>query len=63
MKEKRLTQRDIDQLYRLREKIDRISARLESEGKNHTLSFGDNGDVCVQLSCAAAALDTILQEY
>lgn len=61
MKEKRLTQRDIEQLFRLRDKIDRISARIESEGKNHSL--GDNGDVCEQLACAVAGLETILQEY
>lgn len=61
MKERKLTQKDIEQLYRLRDKIDRISARLESEGKNHTLC--GNGDVCEQLSCAVAGLETILQEY
>ena len=59
---KRLTKKEVDTLYRLREKIDAIRAKVDPDDEID-LHIESNGTIGGQLSVASASLDTILQEY
>lgn len=57
---KRLTKAEIKAISSLDDRIRRMAAKMEENDVE--LHYG-NGSVEVQLNCAAAALETILQEY
>lgn len=59
---KRLTKREVETLYRLREKIDAIRVKVDPDDEMN-LQIEGNGTIGGQLSVASASLDTILQEY
>ena len=59
---KRLTKKEVETLYRLREKIDAIRAKVDPDDEMN-LQIEGNGTIGGQLSVASASLDTILQEY
>ena len=59
---KRLTKKEVETLYRLREKIDAIRAKVDPDDEMD-LQIEGNGTIGGQLSVASASLDTILQEY
>lgn len=59
---KRLTKKEVETLYRLREKIDAIRAKVDPNDEMD-LQIEGNGTIGGQLSVASASLDTILQEY
>ena len=59
---KRLTKKEVETLYRLREKIDAIRAKVDPDDEMN-LQIEGNGTIGGQLSIASASLDTILQEY
>ena len=59
---KRLTKREVETLYRLREKIDAIRDKVDPDDEMD-LQIEGNGTIGGQLSVASASLDTILQEY
>ena len=59
---KRLTKKEVETLYRLREKIDAIRAKVDPDDEMN-LQIEVNGTIGGQLSVASASLDTILQEY
>ena len=58
----KLTKKEVETLYRLREKIDAIRAKVDPDDEMD-LQIEDNGTIGGQLSVASASLDTILQEY
>ena len=58
----RLTKKEVETLYRLREKIDAIRAKVDPDDEMN-LQIEGNGTIGGQLSVASASLDTILQEY
>lgn len=58
----KLTKKEVEILYRLREKIDAIRAKVDPDDEMD-LQIEDNGTIGGQLSVASASLDTILQEY
>lgn len=57
---KRLTKAEVKAISSLDDRIRRMAAKMEENDVE--LHYG-NGSVEVQLNCAAAALETILQEY
>ena len=59
---KRLTKKEVETLYRLREKIDAIRDKVDPDDEMD-LQIEGNGTIGGQLSVASASLDTILQEY
>ena len=59
---KRLTKKEVEILYRLREKIDAIRAKVDPDDEMN-LQIEGNGTIGGQLSVASASIDTILQEY
>ena len=59
---KRLTKKEVETLYRSREKIDAIRAKVDPDDEMN-LQIEGNGTIGGQLSVASASLDTILQEY
>ena len=58
----KLTKKEVGTLYRLREKIDAMRARIDPDDEID-LQIEGNGTIGGQLSVASASLDTILQEY
>lgn len=58
----KLTKKEVESLYRLREKIDAMRARIDPN-EEIDLQIEGNGTIGGQLSVASASLDTILQEY
>ena len=58
----KLTKKEVESLYRLREKIDAMIARIDPN-EEIDLQIEGNGTIGGQLSVASASLDTILQEY
>ena len=58
----KLTKKEVEILYRLREKIDAIRAKVDPDDEMD-LQIEGNGTIGGQLSVASASLDTILQEY
>ena len=58
----KLTKKEVEILYRLREKIDAMRARIDPDDEMD-LQIEGNGTIGGQLSVASASLDTILQEY
>ena len=58
----KLTKKEVESLYRLREKIDAMMARIDPNEETD-LQIEGNGTIGGQLSVASASLDTILQEY
>lgn len=58
----KLTKKEVETLYRLREKIDAIRAKVDPDDEM-ALQIEGNGTIGGQLSVASASLDTILQEY
>lgn len=58
----KLTKKEVETLYRLREKIDAMRERIDPDDEMDLLVEG-NGTIGGQLSVASASLDTILQEY
>ena len=58
----KLTKKEVETLYRLREKIDAMIARIDPN-EEIDLQIEGNGTIGGQLSVASASLDTILQEY
>lgn len=58
----KLTKKEVETLYRLREKIDAIRAKVDPDDETN-LQIEGNGTIGGQLSVASASLDTILQEY
>ena len=58
----KLTKKEVEILYRLREKIDAIRAKVDPDDEMD-LQIEGNGTIGSQLSVASASLDTILQEY
>ena len=58
----KLTKKEVETLYRLREKIDAMRARIDPDDEMD-LQIEGNGTIGGQLSVASASLDTILQEY
>lgn len=58
----KLTKKEVETLYRLREKIDAIRAMVDPDDEMN-LQIEGNGTIGGQLSVASASLDTILQEY
>lgn len=58
----RLTKKEVETLYRLRDKIDAIRAKVDPDDEMN-LQIEGNGTIGGQLSVASASLDTILQEY
>ena len=58
----KLTKKEVETLYRLREKIDAIRAKVDPDDEMN-LQIEGNGTIGGQLSVASASLDTILQEY
>lgn len=58
----KLTKKEVEILYRLREKIDAIRAKVDPDDEMY-LQIEGNGTIGGQLSVASASLDTILQEY
>ena len=58
----KLTKKEVETLYRLREKIDAMRAKIDSDDEM-ALQIEGNGTIGGQLSVASASLDTILQEY
>ena len=58
----RLTKKEVETLYRLREKIDAIRAKVDPDDEM-ALQIEGNGTIGGQLSVASASIDTILQEY
>ena len=58
----KLTKKEVETLYRLREKIDAIRANVDPDDEMN-LQIEGNGTIGGQLSVASASLDTILQEY
>lgn len=58
----KLTKKEVETLYRLREKIDAIRAKVDPDDEMN-LQIEGNGTIGGQLSVATASLDTILQEY
>lgn len=58
----KLTKKEVETLYRLREKIDAIRAKVDPDDEMD-LQIEGNGTIGGQLSVASASLDTILQEY
>lgn len=58
----KLTKKEVEILYRLREKIDAIRAKVDPDDEMD-LQIEGNGTIGGQLSIASASLDTILQEY
>lgn len=58
----KLTKKEVETLYRLREKIDAIRAKIDPDDEMD-LQIDGNGTIGGQLSVASASLDTILQEY
>ena len=58
----KLTKKEVETLYRLREKIDAMRAKVDPDDEMD-LQIEGNGTIGGQLSVASASLDTILQEY
>ena len=58
----KLTKKEVEILYILREKIDAIRAKVDPDDEMD-LQIEGNGTIGGQLSVASASLDTILQEY
>ena len=58
----KLTKKEVETLYRLREKIDAIRAKVDLDDEMN-LQIKGNGTIGGLLSVASASLDTILQEY
>ena len=58
----KLTKKEVETLYRLREKIDAIRSKVDPDDEMN-LQIEGNGTIGGQLSVASASLDTILQEY
>lgn len=58
----KLTKKEVETLYRLREKIDAIREKVDPDDEMNLQIVG-NGTIGGQLSVASASLDTILQEY
>lgn len=58
----KLTKKEVETLYRLREKIDAMRAKIDPDDEMD-LQIEGNGTIGGQLSVASASLDTILQEY
>lgn len=58
----KLTKKEVETLYRLREKIDAIRAKVDPDDEM-ALQIEGNGTIGGQLSVASASIDTILQEY
>ena len=58
----KLTKKEVEILYGLREKIDAMRARIDPDDEM-ALQIEGNGTIGGQLSVASASLDTILQEY
>ena len=55
----RLTKKEVETLYGLREKIDAIRAKVDPDDEMN-LQIEGNGTIGGQLSVASASLDTIL---
>ena len=58
----KLTKKEVETLYRLREKIDAIRAKVDPDDEM-ALQIEGNGTIGGQLSVASASIDAILQEY
>ena len=58
----KLTKKEVEDLYRLREMIDAIREKVDPDDEMD-LQIEGNGTIGGQLSVASASLDTILQEY
>ena len=58
----KLTKKEVETLYRLREKIDAMRESIDPDDEMD-LQIEGNGTIGGQLSVASASLDTILQEY
>lgn len=58
----KLTKKEVETIYRLREKIDAIRAKVDPDDEMN-LQIEGNGTIGGQLSVASASLDTILQEF
>ena len=58
----KLTKKEVETLYRLREKIDAMRAKIDPDDEMN-LQIECNGTIGGQLSVASASIDTILQEY
>ena len=58
----KLTKKEVETLYRLRDKIDAIRENVDPDDEID-LQIKCNGTIGGQLSVASASLDTILQEY
>ena len=58
----KLTKKEVETLYGLRENIDAIRAKVDPDDEMD-LQIEGNGTIGGQLSVASASLDTILQEY
>ncbi len=58
----KLTKKEVETLYRLREKIDAMRAKIDPDDEMN-LQIEGNGTIGGQLSVASASIDTILQEY
>lgn len=62
MKRTRLNKRELQQLESVYEKLCTIEKKFQDEN-DIPCQIEENGSVASNLSCALAALDTILQEY
>mgnify|MGYP006874674652 CR=1 FL=1 len=59
-----MTKKEIDAINSVAERISKLRAKYDEEnGTDIALQIEGNGTVGGCLGCAAAALDTILQEY
>jgi len=59
-----LNKREVEALNSLAERISKLRKKYDPDnGNDIELQIQGNGTVWGNLSCAAAALDTILQEY
>lgn len=62
---KKLTKREVDAIYRLRLKIDKLAEKYDPWNGHEDIPLGieGNGTVYDNLSGASCSLDMILQEY
>jgi hypothetical protein len=58
---KKLNQKEVAKIQRYADKLTELWREIEDNDVE--LQIRENGNVSDQLSCAVAALDTILQEY
>lgn len=63
MKKTRLNKREVAQLARMQDIVDKMARNLEESGNNFSMRIEGNGTICDNLSCVAGALEQILQEY